>query len=590
MAAHIDDAFSCENKSSQCWPRVRFDYISKALDAHGDGDTEKGIYYETKALCCGYLANKAYSSNGGTQGIDVNTLSDAVEIRPDKAEDRLIKFVTEKMNAAKISATHVTHPSTIVDDMQKLYDKCAQLPREWNVVQLVKAGVKHTAYGTKRDVCMEPAPISITLFRHALSDKMNDKPLHVHLTLTDDVWTAAYELFEVTFKAIGAKFHDPGIQRKIKSDLPKLISNIKTSLGPWITFFTGKIKGADGRKIESEILAAVNAFVATNVNYTPDQKLLLSLVSRRIDLLDSITINAAAEHIASTSEQFAAISKFLAGIKTTYKFDKCSYYPCILIIDEYLDKIPWELFAPREEIARFSSIYTLFDMYDEYKSNISDGYLKVRVATGTAVINPDKDEKLNSMEERIDNFISLWLPKWDRTVGGAFDAARMNELYATGDAFFYAGHGSSLQFVDATAIDSIKTKSILFLFGCESNAIKLQGLVAEPTSAHLRLCNSKCPAICGANYVITDSWTDMISIGIMSSWIPSKKSQFKKPILMSKEIQDIFEPLLSQTRQRPEPSVLRIMAEIRELSGIILRMRAAFIYRGLPMYNILAES
>lgn len=495
---------------------VRCQLVARALDAFEKGETEKGIFYESKSLYCGFLANKAYRNDEENQQIDDFTTSDAIKIQPEQKKDLLIDFVTQKMAGCdfrdkmdQINNNNDNRKTTCSDEagVKELFDKCAQLPAEWNVVQIARSSVKHAAYGTKRDIHSEPGLISVTLFRHSLSEQMNNKPLNIHLDFQGEaagLLAQAYELYEISFKDYGKRFHHPDVQRTVNNGMAKLVSDLKTWLGPWAVLFTGKIKGDAGKKMEKEIFAAVNEFVDRNNEIRLDQKLLLSLVSRRIDLLDSHTVKLAAEHIADNYPQYLAISKFLAGIKSSFKFVNYSYYPVIFITDEYLDKIPWEILVPDEEIARFSSIYLLLDVYDDYKNDISDGYLKVRVDTGNALINPGVDTKLGDMEKRITDFVSKWAPHWNRTVAGTPDPSIINELYASADVFFYAGHGSSLQF--AADIGNMKTKSILLLFGCESNAIKLQGLSAEPTSPHLTLHNSKCPAVFGGNSIISDLW------------------------------------------------------------------------------------
>lgn len=578
---------------------VRCELISKAWKAFENGETEKGIFYESKALYCGFLANKAHRNESENQKIDDFTLSDAINIQPDKKQDLLINFVTQRMAGidfrTEIDTNNNKNNSHCSDDasVKELFEKCAQLPAEWNVVQLVKSGITHTPYGTKRDICSEPAPISITLFRHSLSDQMDNKPLNVHLAFEDEatgILAAAYELYEVSFKEYGKSFHHADVQRKINNGMTKLVSDMKTWLGPWVVFFTGKIKGEAGKQMENDIFAQVNTFVVENGKFRSEQKLLLWLVSRRIDLLDSYTVKVAAEHIADTHTQYFAITKFLSKIKINFKFDNHSYYPCILILDEYLDKIPWEMFVPAEEIARFSSIYLLFDVYDDYKSDISDGYLKIRAKKGNVLINPGIDTKLGDMEKRITDFITKWMPHWKSTIGGIPNPSTINELYASADVFFYAGHGASLQYANAAEFSKLKIKAIMLLFGCESNALKLHGLATEPTAPHLALHNSKCPAIFGGNCIISDIWCDMWSISMLTYWIPSKQMRPFKPILINDDIQKLFQPFQKKFGTKSEPSILRIVAELRQLPGIILRMRSAFVYRGLPMYNILAES
>lgn len=596
MATPVADIFSFKNKNKKCWPTVRTELTAMALEAFENGETEKGIFYESKALYCEFIANQVYHNSRGNRNIDDFTLTNV--IKPDNEPDIFLNYVAQKkigFSSCNEEDQNKNENSECSDDVgvQKLFEKCNQLPAEWNVVQLAKSFIKCTPYGTTRDIHSEPTPISITLFRHPLSKQMDNKPLNVHFEFGDEatgILAAAYELFEVTFKEYDATFHNKNVQQRIKTQLSEIISNIKRWLGPWVVFFTGKIKGEAGQQMESKLFDQIDKFATKNGVNRSEQKLLLKLASRRIDLLDSHTIKVAAENIADTLKQYSAIEAFLANIKLSFENKSYSYYPCILILDEYLDKIPWEMFAPNEEIARFSSIYLLFDIYDDYKNDISDGYLKIRAKTGNALINPGVDTKLADMEKRITDFVSKWTPDWKQTVGDTPVPSFVNELYASADVFFYAGHGPSLQFADINGLVNVKTKTIMLLFGCESNAIKLHGPLAGPTSTHLTLHNCKCPAIYGANSIISDIWSDMWSITLLRYWIPSTQSRSFKPILIGDDHQKLFLPVQQKFDNKTEPSILRIAAEIRQLPGLLLRMKAAFVYRGFPMYNILAES
>lgn len=109
--------------------------------------------------------------------------------------------------------------------------------------------------------------------------------------------------------------------------------------------------------------------------------------------------------------------EFLSDLKSK---TKCSqnfeYYPCILIIDEILDPIPWEMILPSQEYTRIPSIYVFFDLCDKFKHKfkhkISDGYLELNVKIGFTLINRNKDEKLEDMCQRMSNYSNDNLPNW----------------------------------------------------------------------------------------------------------------------------------------------------------------------------------
>lgn len=70
-------------------------------------------------------------------------------------------------------------------------------------------------------------------------------------------------------------------------------------------------------------------------------------------------------------------------------------------------------------------------------------------------------------------------------------------------------------------IPELNVNTIVFLFGCESVKLYTNGLHSELYGSHLFYHMANCPTIIGANTIITDFTTDMMTTSILSSWIPS---------------------------------------------------------------------
>lgn len=143
----------------------------------------------------------------------------------------------------------------------------------------------------------------------------------------------------------------------------KLVDDMSNWLGAWITLFCGKIKGAAGRKFEQEIFQQVDNFCNSISDITEDQRCMLSLIARRIDLIANDKIEQAAREITTTTEQYECITLFLTELKKNTIFKGFEYYPCILIVDEILDGLPWEMVLTTQQFTRVHSIYLLFDLY-----------------------------------------------------------------------------------------------------------------------------------------------------------------------------------------------------------------------------------
>lgn len=586
----------------KCWPATRCDLLRKSSVAYTRGNESKAIYYESKALCCGFMANKCVL-NGKNKKVTENTICEVLQT-PSKHSNPLLNFINEKMAGLSIDINDINNNVESNQredfDIKELNKKYLELPKEWNVVQIVKSCENYMGCATSRDMYTQPTSVNVTLFRYVLSEKLDNQPICIHLGFFSEkaksLLTNAYDIYQKSYKDYPKQMNTATYQtymQKLILDLSTLIQDLQTWIGPWISLFSGKIKGENGEQFEKQIFNEIEEFFNEKGGYTTKQNVLLCIIARRLDLLNSDKVKQAANDISTNKTQYLEIMRFLAHLKTKLCFKGFSYYPCILILDEYLDTIPWEMLNPAQELTRFSSIYLLFDSYAEYKGDISDGYLQVNIKTGNVLINPSNDPKLNLMERRLSDFYSHWLPHWTRFENKIPNHEEMAKLVTGADVYIYSGHGSGLQFSNMSNLKKLTTKSVILLFGCESVAMKLGGLVSEATSSHLTLQTTKCPAILGAMNIISDIWSDIITIMILTQWIPTKNTKIWKPVHIGedKKTQERIVQILDNLKSvKVQPSLLASVAAMRNESNLSTRMRSAMIYRGLPVYNIAAAN
>lgn len=404
----------------------------------------------------------------------------------------------------------------------------------------------------------------------------------------------AHEIYQVQYKDY-LNSNTTALYRDFITNLTelqsKLVVNMKLWLGPWITLLAGKIKGQLGEEFERSIFNEVDKFVSEHGSFTDEQCVLLSLVARRIDLLDSEKIKQAANDIAQTEKQFGSISPFLAKLKMKLDFKSYEYYPCILIIDDILDLMPWEMVLPTQEFSRVHSIYLLLDLYERFKHQIHDGYLNISIKKGFTLINPDNDQRLGNMSERMAQFYDNSLPEWQRiervipTLQQITDGMKMHDL------FVYSGHGSSLQFFNNDEISKIKHNNVMLLFGCDSIAMKARGTVCEPYSSSYSYFNTGCPGLLGAISIVTDIWVDLITIYLLTQWVTTK--QTKHPVITvcpDNHAKERVCKILSTIKGKRNGNLLAVLCEVRNEQQISIRMRSAMIYRGLPPFNTTADT
>lgn len=367
----------------------------------------------------------------------------------------------------------------------------------------------------------------------------------------------------------------------------KLVADMKLWLGPWITLFSGKIKSVAGVEYEQKIFDEVEKFCKDFDDFPAEDLALLNLVARRIDLLDAGKMKQAARHFARNSSEFNRMVEWMAQLKSKRAKNEYHYYPCILVLDELVDHMPWEMVLPTQEFSRMHSIYMLFDLYERFKDKIHDGYLQVNVRNGFAMINPDNDEKLQDMYKRISQFYEKHLPKWKRFELMAPKIEDITNGLSNSDLFVYSGHGTSLQFFTTDAeLNELKHQCLVLLFGCESIAMRPRGTICEATSSSYTFYKSGCPGMLGALTIVTDIWVDLITILIITQWITSRK--IEHPVIdvckdaVSKER---VNKILAKRNGQRNPNLLALLCDIRSEPDLSIRMKSAMVYRGLPPYN-----
>jgi hypothetical protein len=86
------------------------------------------------------------------------------------------------------------------------------------------------------------------------------------------------------------------------------------------------------------------------------------------------------------------------------------------------------------------------------------------------------------------------------------------------DALVYCGHGSGLT-ICADNVYNLKTKAVVFLFGCGSVALASSGLNSELKGAHTYYHMGWSPAVIGFLWTVTDFNTDFCSTKMLSAWV-----------------------------------------------------------------------
>ncbi|XP_055322222.1 uncharacterized protein LOC129578113 [Sitodiplosis mosellana] len=583
------------------WPIVRNNYQRIAYEAYKSNDNDKAILYDSMALSCGFVGGILNVDRLG-QNIDHQTVFKTVDWQQNTNTNQLINFLSAAMGNVSIKES-VSVTSNIDSDsdqrrFNELCAKCAELPQEWNVVQLSQMYNGYNSYSTIKDSYTSDAPIKITLFRDSLSESRNNRPTFIVLDLCEtgekSIFSTAYEIHHVLYKNYTQNMeatYKTFIQQLTQLQT-KLVDDMSSWLGPWISLLCGKIKGRNGKAFEQSIFKQVDQFCNEHNDITENQRVLLHLMCRRIDLFDIKQMKQGCSDIANTNEQYNHMVTFLKKLKekAVIKSESHEYYPCILVVDEKLDQMPWEMVLTSQQYTRVHSIHLLFDLYERFKDQIDDGYLKIKVKNGFALVNPDNDLKLADMRNRLSQYYDTYFPKWNLIDGVVPTLKQISDGLGKTDLFVYSGHGSSLQFFSSMEFEQIKHNCVMMLFGCESIAMKPHGIICEASCSAYTYFHSGCPAVLGGITIVTDIWIDLITILLLTQWTPSKHG--KHPTIQTckdESTKKRVNQILKKYDGKRNPNLLELLCNIRNEREINIRMRSAIVLRGLPPFNTVCD-
>jgi hypothetical protein len=99
-----------------------------------------------------------------------------------------------------------------------------------------------------------------------------------------------------------------------------------------------------------------------------------------------------------------------------------------------------------------------------------------------AVVN--SDGTMPAMEDRMRNFYNYWLPSWKVSYNTPLSKDAFHEFLTQNDVLVYSWHGSGINH-SLTNLYQLKSKAIVFLFGCGSTGLYSTGLSSELKGSHI---------------------------------------------------------------------------------------------------------
>ncbi|XP_052890883.1 separin isoform X2 [Anopheles moucheti] len=503
---------------------ISLEYKLRAAVALNKGDKRSAILYQTLSL--GASKRQKYS---------------AASRQKCGLEELIGKVIRSEPNKQ-------TSASPNRDDFADLCTRCDELPTEWTVIQIAKEYTPMATSLTHEELLHEPTSICLTVFR--CSDPCEGtpfEPILIRLDTPIDKPTAKYPNYFEHVASIPHEIRNAIANHESFSNQAnslEVVEQLITSavqrtcewLGPWSNLLVGKFRSASDQKLEGNIFNQIEEFCVHNrINRTRQR--LISLIARRLDLLDDFQLFelCCSEQLDLEDTKAEALYTLLADMKQQKfpekKEERLNCYPVLLIIDELLDGLPWEMVHPTGEFSRFSNFWTLSELYRAHATRIKNGYFMLSAKQCYTIINPDKN--LSKMSARLQIFYKKWYPGFELLIDQAPKECEFSEALHKSDVLIYNGHGSGLQFMNGETLLQCDVNCVTFLFGCESVRLYSNGLFTEMTGTHMYYNAAHCPTVIGALWVLTDMFTDIYSMLLVGNWIPTTNPIYAKQNISS---------------------------------------------------------
>ncbi|CRK94179.1 CLUMA_CG007695, isoform A [Clunio marinus] len=477
-----------------------------------------------------------------------------------------------------------------------------EFPKEWTVVQLCKNFNPVSISSKYEDIVSYNTGISMAIFKHSSIKDMVMIEIKKPSRCPENVFEKIYKLNGKVTETLNFRKMPQDTSNECKESREKywkahkdidfyvqdVIVLLKSFIGPWICALTGTFKNQKSIEIENKIKFKVYEFLKTQ-KYSEQQEKLILIIAKRTDLLSHEQIFLAITYILRDKPNLGYhdidlnnLYDFLTWIKQEFVYDDVSCHPCILIVDELLDQLPFEMLNTQQEFTRVCSFANLKRLFERHSENMENGYIVCPTLNCQSIINPDGS--LVAMENRMKSFFNYWLPKWKFTFNQKPSKEEFYEKLSQSDILVYCGHGSGLQLLSMDSVYNLKTKAVVFLFGCGSVGLTSSGLVSELTGAHSYYHIGNCPVVVGFLWTVTDFQTDYCTTKILSGWFNNKQAKAHWQCIDQKVWKSTGNLTFTKNGDIvSSESLAEIVTRLHNDPEINIAIKSALVYRGLPV-------
>ncbi|KAL3285845.1 hypothetical protein HHI36_000365 [Cryptolaemus montrouzieri] len=487
-------------------------------------------------------------------------------------------------------------------DIDVMLERIAEMPKEWTIIQITPQFSNEEIFATDSKH-ISTKGIYVTVFN---CGRRSEVPYCVNLpndvlTTREDMRMLKNNLKEALSlpqregmneqqQTNTLSYKQRKLYHKKKAHMEETLEAIVRDLedywlGVWRCLLIGKYKN---ELIDQEIRSLVKKFLAEKSRENVSEKVMNILVQAvkgmpgneyNMEKYLPIILDYCfpGENLCNAWKLFWRKHKILTG--------KEERHPVILIVDETLDALPWEMIntLSNQPTSRMPSLHLLYAIYKAHEDSIIDGYKVIsNYQNGRFILNPGLD--LGQMEERLKTFFEYWLPEWTGIAGKTPNSAEFRDLVTSANIFSYSGHGSGAQYCPSDKIQKKKIDSVVLLFGCGSTQLVEQGPEVEMYGTSQMYLLAACPCLIGMLWVVTDVETDLLTTRLLSSWIPNSKKAHWQCVDQIEWAQS--GKVIIKENEYPEailePDLLKALCIAK--NGIkYLCNKAAVVARGIPV-------
>ncbi|KAG9329512.1 hypothetical protein JZ751_004415 [Albula glossodonta] len=201
----------------------------------------------------------------------------------------------------------------------------------------------------------------------------------------------------------------------------------------------------------------------------------------------------------------------------------------ILVLDKYLQKLPWENISclRPHTVTRMPSLHFLLGHCALREVSVLLGHRALTELDPESVLNQgvnpqevfyvlNPDANLKDTEERFREWFTSE-SAWQGVCGAAPSPDQIQQAVTTKDLYIYVGHGAGARFLNSQKLLKQELHAAALLFGCSSAALAIHGEL-EGTGVILNYLMAGCPLVLGNLWDVTDRDIDRFTKALLQSW------------------------------------------------------------------------